>query len=61
MVILRVGGFGDTVHEPNAIGEGCEGVRLSQRVAASRPAGQSAEGTLDLEIGEFGSHGARMS
>ncbi len=61
MMILRVRSFGDAIHESDAVGERSEGIRLCKSVTATCPAGELTEGTLNLEIREFGTHGANQS
>ena len=61
MMISGVRGLRDTIDKGNAVGEGSEGICLSEGVTATCPAAQLAEGTLYLEIGEFGAHGAMVS
>jgi len=61
MMILGIRGLCDTIDKGNAVGEGSEGICLSESVTAPCPAVQLAEGTLYLEIGELGAHGAIVS
>ena len=61
MMILRIRGLRDAIHERNAVGERSEGIRLCKSVTTTCPAGELAEGTLNLEIREFSTHGAELS
>ena len=54
MVVHPVGDRGHASDERDPLGERCELVGLHERIAAASPAGQRAEGTLDLDVGERG-------
>jgi hypothetical protein len=50
MVIHFVSDFRDPSNERNAFAEASERVRLDQGISSTRPTGEAAECTLDLEI-----------
>jgi hypothetical protein len=56
MVVHLVGNFRDAIDESDSAGELLKGERLSQNVAASRPARQSTKRALNLYVGKLLSH-----
>ena len=61
MMIPCVSRFGDAIHESDAVRERSEGICLCKTVTTACPPGEFAEGALNLEIRELGTHGAELS
>src|SRR5688572_3630406 len=55
-MIRLISRVGNTIHESDSIHERAEGERLHEYVAAPTPSGQSAEGTLDGNVGQTLGH-----